>query len=68
MFYQTLLSQALEEMKEKYETAEIELLEVIIQTRNYHMSGMCCTIKYCIRAPRHVFSMMIAGLILDKYG
>ena len=32
--------------------------EVIIETRNYHMIGM----------PQHVYSMMIAGLILDKCG
>ena len=29
-------------------------LEVIIETRNYHMIGMYFTVKYCIIVPYHV--------------
>ena len=36
-----------------------------IETRNYHMIGIYVMIKCCIRVPYNVFSMMIAGLILD---
>ena len=36
------------------------------KTRNYHMIGMYFTTKHGIRVPKHVLSMIIVGLLLDR--
>ena len=41
---------------------------IIIEPRNYQMIGMYFMIKHRIKVPQHVFSMIIAGLLLDICG
>ena len=42
--------------------------EKLLKFSNYHMIGMYFMIKHCIRVLEHVFSTMIAGLLLDECG